>query len=114
MKELPLLGIRAVLGGLNVCLFAAVAEMVQPKKFAGIFAAAPSVAIAALALTAITKGPARMRADGLGMVAGGVGMVAYTLGVVFILPRMPALPGALVTLLAWGAAAGGAYLLFLR
>ena len=44
------------LGGALVCAFAYVADVVRPKRFAGLFAVAPSIAIATLALTASTSG----------------------------------------------------------
>ena len=45
------LALRFVIGGAAVSLFAAIAEVFEPKSFSGLFGAAPSVAIATLALT---------------------------------------------------------------
>ena len=42
---------RGVVGGLMVVAFSLIGESVAPKAFAGLFASAPSVAIAGLALT---------------------------------------------------------------
>ena len=50
------LAIRFVLGGLIVSAFAVIGDMLHPKSFAGIFGAAPSVALASLGLTFLTKG----------------------------------------------------------
>lgn len=114
MKELPLIAIRAVMGGAAVCLFAVVGEMVQPKKFAGIFAAAPAVAVASLAISIATKGAAAGHANALGMVAGAVGMIAYCLVGIFVLRRLHALAGSIVVMPVWAAVAGGSLLLLTR
>ena len=50
------LAIRFVLGGLFVSAFAVIGDMLHPKSFAGIFGAAPSVALASLGLTFLTQG----------------------------------------------------------
>ena len=47
---------RFLIGGLVVCAFASLADVLKPKTFAGIFAAAPSVALATLALTVSQEG----------------------------------------------------------
>jgi hypothetical protein len=36
---------RFLIGGIIVSLFAAIAEIVRPKSFAGLFGAAPSIAL---------------------------------------------------------------------
>jgi hypothetical protein len=38
------LAVKAVYGGLFVVLFSLIAELLTPKRFAGLFSAAPSVA----------------------------------------------------------------------
>ena len=50
------LGVKAVNGGLFVVLFSLIAEMLTPKRFAGLFSAAPSVALANLIVVIISKG----------------------------------------------------------
>jgi hypothetical protein len=47
--------IRFIVGGAVVSLFAALGDAVKPKSFAGLFAAAPSVAMATLGLTMMTE-----------------------------------------------------------
>lgn len=46
---------KFALGGGLVCLFAVIAEVCQPKRFAGIFSAAPSALLAGLAATLISQ-----------------------------------------------------------
>ena len=71
------LALRFVVGGAIVALFAVVSEIVAPKTFAGVFGAAPSVALATLAIALATRGPAYAAVECRSMIAGGVAMVAY-------------------------------------
>ena len=48
--------IRFLIGGLVVSAFAAFGDMFKPKSFAGLFGAAPSVALATLGLTIASQG----------------------------------------------------------
>ena len=48
---------RFFIGGLIVSFFAVLAEMFRPKSFAGLFGAAPSIALATLGLTIASHGP---------------------------------------------------------
>jgi uncharacterized membrane protein (GlpM family) len=114
MKELPLLVVRGLLGGAAVCIFAVIGEVVQPKKFAGIFAAAPAVAVASLGITAATKGLEVVRADAIGMACGAVGMIAYCIATVFVLRQVRAGKGAAATLVVWAAVAGLTFILVAR
>lgn len=47
---------RFVAGGLLVCLFSLISQVCEPKQFAGLFSAAPSVLLAGLVLTLFIKG----------------------------------------------------------
>ena len=49
---------RFLLGGALVSLFALLGDVLRPRRLAGIFGGAPSVALATLALTAYKSGPA--------------------------------------------------------
>jgi hypothetical protein len=48
--------IKALFGGCLVVAFALLGHVLRPKWFAGLFAAAPSVAIASLVVTVLDKG----------------------------------------------------------
>src|SRR5690348_12334194 len=50
--------LRFVIGGLVVSLFAMFGDALKPKSFAGLFGAAPSVALATLAITVASDGKA--------------------------------------------------------
>jgi len=70
--------IRFVAGGLLVCVFAVIGDALDPKSFAGIFAAAPSIALATLSLTIATKGKLYGAVEARSMVAGGFAFFLYS------------------------------------
>src|SRR5438132_12105686 len=84
---IPELAIRFVLGGLIVSAFAVIGDMLHPKSFAGIFGAAPSVALASMALAFLTKGSHDATVDGHAMVLGAVALCAYSWAVARLLLR---------------------------
>jgi hypothetical protein len=68
---------RFLLGGAIVCLFALIGDVVRPKRFAGIFGGAPSVALATLALTAAKSGPLIASLEARSMILSSLGFVLY-------------------------------------
>jgi uncharacterized membrane protein (GlpM family) len=48
--------IRFLIGGLVVSIFAMISDALRPKSFAGLFGAAPSIALATLGLTSQKMG----------------------------------------------------------
>ena len=70
--------VRFIFGGLTVSLFAALGEVFQPKTFAGIFSAAPSVAVVTLALAFRGHGPAYVATESRSMIVGAVGLAVYS------------------------------------
>lgn len=109
MNEVGLLALRGLAGGALVVVFSLVSEAVKPKAFAGLFAAAPSVAIASLAITVVVDGVDKARTASTGMVVGGVGMAACCVVAVGAIPRLRAFWGSLLALGAWAVAALGLY-----
>lgn len=105
------IAIKTVIGGLAVVGFSLVAEGAKPKRFAGLFAAAPSVALASLAITVFQKGGHGTVAYARGMLIGSAGMLAYCLVSLFLIDRLHALAGSILSWLAWFIVAGGLYLL---
>jgi hypothetical protein len=81
------LAIRFVLGGVVVSLFAAAAEMFEPKTFAGIFGAAPSVALAALGLAYAKHDGRYVATEGQSMIIGAVALLAYSAACVAVTRR---------------------------
>jgi uncharacterized membrane protein (GlpM family) len=106
MSDWATIPIRAAAGGLLVLAFALLSEGVKPKRFAGLFSAAPAVAIAGLVVTLAT-GPASDAEDGTqGMLAGAAGMAAYAIAVVALLKRYSAHAASAMAMVAWFAVAG--------
>jgi Protein of unknown function (DUF3147) len=94
------LGLRFLLGGAIVSLFAGVAAAFQPKRFAGIFAAAPSVALVTLALAYLEHGGWYVATEGRSLSAGAVALFAYSSACVE-LTRRSRVPVGLGAALAW-------------
>ena len=65
---------RFVVGGLVVSLFAVIGDVLKPKSFAGLFGAAPSVALATLALTIATDGKTYAALEARSMIVGACGL----------------------------------------
>jgi hypothetical protein len=72
------LAIRFVVGGAVVAAFAVLGDCLTPKRFAGLFAAAPSVALATLALTYGSKGSGHAALEGRSMIVGALALIAYS------------------------------------
>jgi hypothetical protein len=109
MSILIVLG-KALVGGLAVVGFSLLGQAGHPKRFAGLFAAAPSVAVASLGLTVALKGPAATVPYAHGMLIGSAGMLAYCLVSIYLVERLHALLGSILAWLAWIVVAGGLYL----
>lgn len=92
--------VRFVLGGLVVAAFAVLGDMLKPKRFAGIFGAAPAVALPTLALTFIEKGADDVAIMGRSLMAGAVGFLVYSL-VVSLMVDHVAWPGWVIAGVAW-------------
>ncbi|MHB1534622.1 MAG: DUF3147 family protein [Acidimicrobiales bacterium] len=111
MSLAELLVSRALLGGLLVVVFALIGEVVKPKRFAGLFGAAPSVALANLALVVAVQGTPKAALESRAMIGGGIAMVvACAVGIVAV-RRLHALPGSGVIALSWLIVAGAIRLL---
>lgn len=97
--------VKAFAGGTLVVVFSLISESVQPKRFAGLFGAAPAVAIAGLAVTVVSKGIVDARDNSLGMIAGCAGMAAYAAVTVLLLKRWAPLTSSVAGLAVWLAVA---------
>ena len=76
--------VRGVAGGIIVSGFALLGDVLKPKSFAGLFGAAPSVALASLALAFHSDGAVFVAAEAHSMVAGAIGFAVYAAGVCVI------------------------------
>ena len=113
VTDLPILVIKALNGGLFVVAFALVGEMLQPKRFAGLFSAAPSVALANLIVVIASKGPGVGSANARGMLVGAAAFAVSAAGGVLLVRRYRAKLGAALVAVTWLGLAGAGYRVFL-
>ena len=101
--------IRFVIGGLVVSLFSLISDLFKPKTFAGLFGAAPSIALATLILTVGKQGKAFAATEAHSMVIGVIALFSYAVAVSYALLRFkfPALPVSLIGLVFWMGLASG-------
>jgi hypothetical protein len=101
--------IRFLIGGLFVSAFAVLGDVLRPKSFAGLFGAAPSVALATLGLTLWKHGAGYVGIEGRSMILGGLALALYCLVVCQLLMRFrwSALAASVTAILLWLATAIG-------
>jgi hypothetical protein len=114
--ELKEILIRFVVGGLIVSVFSMLGDLLKPKSFAGLFGAAPSVALATLSLTITTRGRFYAATECRSMVLGAVGFFFYAWGVSRLLMRykLPALSTTAVFIFFWFISTFSLWAAFLR
>ncbi len=103
------LAVRFCLGGLIVSLFALISDLFKPKTFAGLFGAAPSVALASLILVIKTQSTAVATTEACSMTIGAFALLAYAWVVSWAVMRfkITALKIAFPALLVWLGVATG-------
>jgi hypothetical protein len=79
--------VRFLAGGIVVSAFAVLGDVLRPKSFAGLFGAAPSVALATLSLTLWKDGAAYASTEGRSMILGAGALALYCLTVCQLLKR---------------------------
>jgi hypothetical protein len=107
---------RFIVGGLIVSLFAALGDILKPKSFAGLFGAAPSVALATLGLTILADGKLYAAKEGRSMVAGAIAFCLYARLCSRLIMRheLHALSATVSALVLWLICALAAWVLILR
>jgi hypothetical protein len=105
--------LRFAIGGVVVSLFAILGDMFRPKSFAGLFGAAPSIALATLGLTIARNGKAYAAIEGRSMMLGAVAFFLYAALVSWVVMRWKpsALKATLALMPVWFAASLGAWML---
>ncbi len=68
---------RFLIGGFAVCVFAALGDVMRPKTFAGLFGAAPSIALATLGLTLAEHGRSYAATEARSMLLGAIVFLIY-------------------------------------
>ena|SRR5436309_3074595 len=101
MHEVLVLAVKGLAGGCLVVAFALLSECLSPKRFAGLFSAAPAVALAGLAIVLLDKGAHDAHQQAVGMLAGCAGMIAYAAATIPLLRRLRASRAAALGLAAW-------------
>ena len=86
---------RFFIGGIVVSCFALLGEIFRPKSFAGLFGAAPSIALATFGLTIVKHGHPYAAIEARSMVFGAIAFFVYACASSFILMRYK--PSALAT-----------------
>lgn len=71
------LAARFLIGGVVVSFFAALGSALNPKSFAGLFGAAPSVALATLSLTLASEGRSYAAVEAHSMIGGAIAFFVY-------------------------------------
>ena len=87
--------IRFIIGGLFVSAFAVLGDILKPKSFAGLFGAAPSVALATLILTIHSQGRVFAAAEARSMIFGAIAFFVYACAVCRVTMRYK-LPASIV------------------
>jgi len=82
--------VRFLIGGVVVSAFAILGDLLKPKSFAGLFGAAPSVALATLGLTVATEGASYAATEARSMTLGAIAFFVYASIVSWILMHFKA------------------------
>jgi hypothetical protein len=107
---------RFVVGGLVISLFAVIGDVLKPKSFAGLFGAAPSVALATLILTIATDGKTYAALEARSMIVGACAFFVYAWCCMRVMTKQTvrATPVTSAGLAIWLACALGGWFVFLR
>jgi hypothetical protein len=108
--------VRFLVGGTIVSVFALIGDVLKPKGFAGLFGAAPSVALATLGLTIATEGKLYASVEARSMVAGAAAFFLYALTCLYVIGmrHFKAAPATVALLSIWVVGAFGLWAAFLR
>jgi hypothetical protein len=107
---------RFLIGGLVVSTFALLADVLKPKSFAGLFGAAPSVALATLSLTVLKDGKEFASIEARSMTVGAIAFLIYAclVGHVLLRGKSSALAVATSSLVVWMGCAFGIWYVVIR
>ena len=107
---------RFVVGGFVVSLFAAIGDLLKPKSFAGLLGAAPSVALATLALTIATDGKTYAALEARSMIVGACAFFIYACCCMRVMTKHAAraTPVTIAGLSVWLVCALGGWFVLLR
>jgi hypothetical protein len=108
--------VRVIVGGTIVSIFALLGDVLKPKSFAGLFGAAPSVALATIVLTVAKEGRNYAAIEARSMILGAVAFILYScIACRFLIRgRWSALRVTVAALSVWCVSAIGLWLVVLR
>jgi Protein of unknown function (DUF3147) len=108
--------IRFLIGGMVVSMFALFGEVFRPKSFAGIFGAAPSIALATVGLTILKHGQDYAAIEARSMIFASIAFFLYAWAAGYVLMRYKphALTAAIALLPLWAGGSFGLLYLFSR
>jgi hypothetical protein len=106
---------RFLVGGALVSLFSLLGDLFKPKSFAGLFGAAPSIALATLGLAVLRQGRAYAAIEARSMIAGAAAFFLYASCVSWLMMRrkVQGLVASTVSIVVWAAAAFGLWFIWL-
>lgn len=101
--------LRFFVGGLVVSVFSVISDLFKPKTFAGLFGAAPSIALATLGLTVLKEGRQYAATEARSMILGAVALLVYAVVTSYVILRFrfTSMPVMLIGLLLWLGVASG-------
>jgi Protein of unknown function (DUF3147) len=79
--------VRFLIGGTVVSSFALLGQILRPKSFAGLFGAAPSIALATIGLTILHQGKAYAAIEARSMILGSIAFFFYAAAASWLLMR---------------------------
>lgn len=108
--------LRFLFGGIIISGFAALGDIFRPKSFAGLFGAAPSIALATLGLTIAHNGRLYAATEARSMVLGAIAFFVYASAASFLLMRYkpPALAVTFALLPLWLGVSLGLWAILLK
>jgi uncharacterized membrane protein (GlpM family) len=108
--------LRFLAGGLIVSVFAVIADLLRPKGFAGLFSAAPSIALATITLTLMSEGKNYTAIEARSMIAGASAFFLYAAVCAYLLgkKRLKSAPTTFGVLAIWAIGALAFWELWLR
>jgi hypothetical protein len=95
--------IRFLVGGAAVSAFAMLGDLLRPNSFAGLFGAAPSVALATLGIAVYQHGADYAALQTQAMIVGAIALAVYSVVVCHLLVRakLRAVRATLLSMVVW-------------